>query len=31
LDAALVEYLSAITDKIIREEVYGEVGEAAER
>ena len=30
LDAALVSYLAEITDKVIREAVHGEVGEAEE-
>lgn len=30
LNAALVDYLSAITEKVIREEVHGETGEAEE-
>ena len=30
LNAALVAYLSEITEKVIREEVHGETGEAEE-
>ena len=30
INAALVEYLGAITDKVIREEVYGEAADAEE-
>jgi hypothetical protein len=30
LDAALVAYLSEITERVIREEVHGETGEADE-
>lgn len=31
LDAALIEYLSEVTDRVIREEVFRDVGEATER
>jgi hypothetical protein len=30
LDAALVAYLSEITERVIREEVHGETGDAEE-
>jgi hypothetical protein len=30
INAALIEYLSEVTDKVIREEVFGETGEAEE-
>jgi fumarylacetoacetate (FAA) hydrolase family protein len=30
LDAALIAYLSGITERVIREEVHGETGEADE-